>query len=71
MYGPMIDYYRITIQVKCFNDNCGHILTHNYPSYDDTPRMDGVCPNCNSGYSVKVNNIKDRIVHRHSEAVYR
>lgn len=72
MYGfpGQIDYYRITVRVKCFNDSCDNVLVHTYPSYDNTPRMDGTCIKCGKGYSRKVNNIDDRIVHKEEEPVY-
>ena len=71
MYGPVLDYYRITIRIKCFNDSCDNVLEHTYLSYDHTPRMDGECSRCGCGYSRKMANIKDRIVHKTEEPVYR
>lgn len=72
MYGfpGQIDYYRITVRVKCFNDNCDNVLVHTYPSYNDDPLIDGNCPKCGQGYSKKVSHITDRIIHREDEPVY-
>lgn len=51
MYGfpGQIDYYKITVRVKCFNDNCDNVLEHTYRSYDNTPRMDGICQKYDKG----------------------
>lgn len=69
--GGKLEYYSITVHVKCFNDSCDNVLMHSYPSYNNTPRMDGTCPKCGKGYSRKVNHIEeDRIVHRVKDRVY-
>ncbi|GKS12926.1 hypothetical protein YDYSY3_39260 [Paenibacillus chitinolyticus] len=66
-----VDYYKIVLKVKCFNDDCDNILVHDYPSYSESHRIDGDCPKCKQGYSRKVYNLdENRIVNKTSIPVY-
>jgi len=72
MYGaPRLLYHKVTVKVKCVNDTCDNILSHEYIDTDYSPRIDGSCTVCGAEYSVKLSKIEEsKIIDRTREKVW-
>ena len=69
---PTLEYTKIYLKIKCFNDKCDYVIDYMYTSDNFDPRIDGKCLKCGIEYSRKVAGLsKSSIVSRREEGVYR
>lgn len=70
--GPIFDYTRVHLKIRCFTDSCDNVLEHEYPLDNWSIRIDGKCSKCGHAYSIKVASLSESdIISRTTEAVYR
>lgn len=70
-FEPTLDHTIIHMKIKCFNKSCDNVIDFSY-SEDLSPRMEGECPKCRTGYFRKLHGLNEsEIISRTEERVYR
>lgn len=72
IFEPTLEYTKIYLKIKCFNEGCDNVIDYMYTSDNFSPRVDGKCPKCGIEYSRNVAGLSNSsIISRKKEGVYR